>query len=118
MDIYSASDYLPKYLADPVKGSSYDVRTTAFQDALGTQKSRWEWLEEKIPVNAPYFNSKGYPHDVSVTGETTSDVNSITETKTRSRPEHELFGLAMLGGGRVFGTAHIFGISLSHIKDD
>lgn len=25
------------------------------------------------------------------------------------RPEHEIFGLAMLGGGRVFGQAHLYG---------
>ncbi len=26
-----------------------------------------------------------------------------------SRPEHAIFGLAMLGGGRVFGAAHVYG---------
>lgn len=26
------------------------------------------------------------------------------------RPEHAIFGLAMLGGGRVYGQAHLYGM--------
>jgi hypothetical protein len=46
VDIYSASDFLPKTLLDAEKGPSYDVRKTAFQDTMGTMQTRWEWFEE------------------------------------------------------------------------
>ncbi|KAF9493340.1 S-adenosyl-L-methionine-dependent methyltransferase [Pleurotus eryngii] len=77
LDIYSASDKLPQILVDPIKGKSNDVKVTAFQEALNTKLSRWEWLEE--------------------------GVKQPDGTVTR-RPELDIFGLAMLGGGRVLGT--------------
>lgn len=95
---------------DPVKGPSYDVRVTPFQDAVGTKKPRWEWLEELIPVNAPDIGGQGYPRNVAGIDETKPRPDANGRTETTSRPEHELFGLAMLGGGKVFGTAHIYGI--------
>jgi hypothetical protein len=109
LDLYSASDYLPKTLVDPVKGPSYDVAQTAFQDAVGTEKPRWEWLEEKIHAHQDTFERQGYPRGAHRTLE-----NEATGAKigTKARPEQEIFGRAMVGGGRVFGTAHIYGLSI------
>lgn len=81
-DIYTASDKLPQILRDPVKGQSFDVTCTAFQEALGTKLARWEWLEE---------------------GEQQPDGT------VKPRPALEVFSLAMLGSGRVFGTPLIHG---------
>jgi len=36
------------------------------------------------------------------------DVKGSGETLV-PRPEHSIFGLAMLGGGKVFGQAHLYG---------
>ncbi|CUS10370.1 unnamed protein product [Tuber aestivum] len=107
LDLYSASDYFPKYLVDPVNGHSYDVHNTAWQPAVGTKKSRWEWLEEKIPADAADFGRQGYPRNVVAVGETKVERPVPTSTETKPRPELEIFGLAMLGGGKVTGTAHI-----------
>ena len=105
-DVYTASDRLPTTLLDPQKGHSYKVDETAFQDALGTTKTRWEWLEEKISPDDILNRGVGYP-GVPVAGK--DNANGGAEQKMVSRPELEIFGLAMLGGGRVFGAAHPYG---------
>ena len=109
LDLYSAADYFPKTLVDPIKGPSYDVHLTAWQDAVGTKKSRWEWLEEQIPIDTDDFGRQGYPRNVVGVGETKVEPRAPNSTETKPRPELEIFGLAMLGGGKVTGTAHIHG---------
>ena len=186
LDLFSAADHLPSNLADPITGSSYDVTQTAFQSAVGTTLPRWEWLEERLPLDFKELRGPGYPGKyvdarsepnafnhgtrstvdddplstiinalstinsaVSVisnsasaiddaapltksavsaaTNGTTSAANNATpvangvarkdavtngsfgeQKATRPRAELEVMGLAMLGGGRVFGAAHIF----------
>lgn len=89
------------------------MRVTPFQDAVGTKKSRWEWLEEQIPLDASDFGRQGYPQNVMGLDQLKLEASISKKTETKPRPEHEIFGLGMLGGGRVFGTAHIFGIYLA-----
>ena len=48
----------------------------------------------------------GYPGLPSLKEE---NVDEAFEGKMISRPEHELFGLVMLGGGLVSGAAHPYG---------
>jgi len=80
------------------------VSETAFQEAVGTSKPRWEWLEEKVKVKELSSKHASYP------GMPDSNLRTIgSEESLVSRPELEIFGLAMLGGGRVFGTAHVYG---------
>ncbi|KKA24443.1 O-methyltransferase [Rasamsonia emersonii CBS 393.64] len=103
LDIYNASDQLPKYLLSD-QGASYDVRETAFQRAVNTTKARWDWLAERVspaqiqPQNTPY---PGVPdvHNWNLVPGADGLVG---------RPELENFGLAMVGGGKVTGTAHAF----------
>lgn len=107
-DLYTASDRLPRTLLDPKRGQSYDVDSTAFQSAVGTTKPRWEWLEGRIPAQELLDPSgQGYPGafgpDVQIALDS-EDTDGLVK-----RPEHATFGLAMLGGGRVTGTAHLFG---------
>lgn len=106
LDLYTASDNLPKYLLGE-KGHSYKVDETAWQVAVGTTKSRWDWLEEKnSPKDLTAPRGAGYPGLPSFKQENT---NGTSEEKLARRPEHEVFGLAMLGGGMVFGAAHPYG---------
>ncbi|EED80501.1 predicted protein [Postia placenta Mad-698-R] len=70
--IYTASDKLPAVLFNPVKSRSYSLEETAFQEAFNT--SYWEYLETDV----------GEPDAVA-----------------KRRQEREVFGLAMVGGGRV-----------------
>lgn len=108
LDIYTASDHLPKHLLGE-KGHSYQVDETAFQDAVGTVKSRWDWLEEKhAPDNLLASTVTGYPGLPSLK----QDMNRVSKEKLINRPEHGVFGLAMLGGGLVFGAAHPYGKTL------
>lgn len=113
-DIYSASDYLPRYLLDGEKGESYDVACTPWQDAVGTKQARWDWLEETTKVQdllKGHCGSDGCPS--AYPGPFGLTLKSSTEGKQADervpRPEHEIFGLAMLGGGRVTGEAHLYG---------
>ncbi|KAI9672395.1 MAG: hypothetical protein M1817_003417 [Caeruleum heppii] len=119
MDLYSASDYLPKYLVDPVKGPSYDGAVTPWQDAFGTEKLRWEWLEEMVPAGPHQMERKGYPRGEDIKellsnghtnerNEETRKAGDVQGKDLEKRPEHEIFGLAMLGGGKIFGTAHLY----------
>jgi hypothetical protein len=95
---------MPKYLLGP-KGSSYQVDETPWQAAHGTTKTRWDWLEEKIPCEELAKEGPGYPGypDVKVALKGAMEGNLI------ERPEHKIFSLAMLGGGMVYGSAHPYG---------
>ena len=105
-DIYTASDHLPRSLLGD-KGHSFKVDETPWQDAFGTTKSRWDWLEEKCPPkDLMKASGAGYPGLPSLKH---VDGDEAFEEKWISRPEHELFGLAMLGGGLVSGAAHPYG---------
>ncbi|KAJ2985293.1 hypothetical protein NUW58_g5614 [Xylaria curta] len=113
LDLYSSSDYLPRYLSDPKKGASYAVDTTPWQEALNTHKARWDWLEEEVRVDvlqAGNNSSDGglcsYPGVFGAELQHACD-NQKSATLIK-RPEHSIFGLAMVGGGRVFGQAHLY----------
>ncbi|KAM0657531.1 hypothetical protein ACHAPH_006636 [Verticillium nonalfalfae] len=73
LDLYTASDHLPRALHDSVKGSSYAVDQTAWQDALGVSKSRWDWLEENTSASDLH---KGY--NAAVQGTTDTDTAART----------------------------------------
>ena len=95
---------MPKTLLDAEKGSSYRVNETAFQDALDTNKTRWEWLEEKVS-SSDCTRGAGYPGLPALK----NVVSGSTSDNLLSRPELEIFNLSMLGGGRVHGAAHPYG---------
>jgi hypothetical protein len=108
LEVYTASDHLPKTLSHPVKGASYSVSETAFQDALGTTKPRWEWIREKTTISEINEQMVGYPgYPSRIQGEGQEVVN---------RPELEIFELAMTGGGQVFGECHVYGASRFHLS--
>ena len=105
-DIYTASDHLPRFLLGD-KGHSFKVDETPWQDAFGTTRSRWDWLEEKCtPRDLMKASGAGYPGLPSFKDK---EVDEAFGEKMISRPEHKLFGLAMLGGGLVSGAAHPYG---------
>lgn len=104
-DLYTASDHLPSYLLSS-KGHSYKVEETAFQNAVGTKKPRWDWLEEKITRAAVNDGGLGYP---GVPAVEKLYFEGQEEHAAIARPELETFGLAMTGGGKVYGTAHLYG---------
>ena len=103
-DLYTSSDHLPRYLLGP-KGHSYDVDETSFQEAVGTNKVRWDWLEEEVSQEELRARGIGYP------GVPAADelFEGLAEGSLVRRPEHETFSLAMIGGGRVYGAAHPYG---------
>ncbi|GFF50688.1 sterigmatocystin 8-O-methyltransferase [Aspergillus udagawae] len=107
LDIYSASDFLPKTLLDAEKGPSYDVRKTAFQDTMGTTQTRWEWFEEQVAAGQlKDYPSGGYP---GPWGPTLNDkIKDKAPDELVTRPEHANFCLAMFAGGLVFGGAHLY----------
>ncbi|KAI0966730.1 S-adenosyl-L-methionine-dependent methyltransferase [Xylaria arbuscula] len=115
LDIYSASDYLPVALTDSNLASSYKVNETAFNLAVGTDLPRWGWLEERIPTSdVRRVSSQGYPRPTGVLSEKANTNGDISEPRNRRqisgrnvpRPELEIFGKAMVGGGKVLCAAH------------
>lgn len=118
-DVYTASDYLPRTLRDPTKGPSYAVEVTPFQDAVGTKAPRWTWLEETPAArdllagrNGPDGKESAYPGNYGTEMQGIAEkvgAGQISDDTKVPRPEHGLFGLAMVGGGRVFGEAQLYG---------
>jgi hypothetical protein len=108
-DLYSASEALPRALLDPELGPSYSVKETAFQKAANTTAERWNWLEEEVTV-AELQSGSGSAYPGPFGPELTQAVDSKSPETLVKRPEHAVFGLAMVGGGRVFGVAHLFGM--------
>jgi hypothetical protein len=114
-DLYTASDALPRALLDPEIGSSYSVNQSAWQKAVGTTKERWNWLEEGTSGTELKNAELGaYPGPFGP--EVTAAIQSNDGRESIPRPELDIFGLAMLGGGRVFGVAHLFGMLTIHSK--
>ncbi|KAL4900543.1 hypothetical protein BDW74DRAFT_182629 [Aspergillus multicolor] len=105
-DLYSASDALPRTLLDPDFGSSYLVTQTAFQKAVHTSKERWNWLEEDVTSHELANGDFGqYPGPF---GPEVLEIAKGPAADKVKRPEHGTFGLAMLGGGRITGVAHLY----------
>ena len=82
------------------------MEETAFQNAVGTSKARWDWLEEKITRKEAILVGPGYP---GVPAIEKLYFDQQDEVAAIPRPELETFGLAMTGGGKVYGTAHLYG---------
>lgn len=112
-EAFTASDRLPKTLLDPSTGPSYDVTRTAWQDAIGTTKPRWEWIEERVEPDKLLDSGYHYPGIPSLILEP----QPPGEDGLVARPELEIMGLAMVGGGRVFGAAHVFGTIILSCPD-
>jgi hypothetical protein len=106
-EAFSASDRLPRNLLHPETGPSYDVTKTAWQDAVQTTKSRWDWIEERVEQDKLLDSGGHYPGIPSVVIEP----QQKGDDGLVARPELAIMGLAMIGGGRVFGSAHVHGES-------
>jgi hypothetical protein len=104
-EAFTASDRLPKTLLDPEIGPSYELQKTAWQDAVGTTKTRWQWIEERVEQDQILSSGGHYPGIPSLVIEP----QPIGEDGLVARPELAIMGLAMVGGGRVLGSAHIHG---------
>lgn len=125
MEPYAASEALPEALNDPEFATSYDVDKTAFQLATGSTLPMWAWLEEKIPIEDAkkammhrHHDHDNYPPSpppepqqkeegggvagAALPAPTTNGVEMV------HRPLFDIFGLAMVGGGRAAGAAHFF----------
>ncbi|KAL4940293.1 hypothetical protein BDV06DRAFT_230434 [Aspergillus oleicola] len=101
LDIYTASDQLPRYLLGNT-GASYKVNETAWQKAVGTTKARWDWLAERVSLDEVRPRNAPYPGLIDVKHLTPGADGLFT------RPELDNFGLAMVGGGKVSGAAHAY----------
>jgi hypothetical protein len=106
-EAFSASDRLPRNLLHPETGPSYDVTKTAWQDTIQTTKSRWDWIEERVEQDKLLDSGGHYPGIPSLVIEP----QPKGEDGLVARPELAIMGLAMIGGGRVFGSAHVHGKS-------
>ncbi|MCJ1469188.1 hypothetical protein MMC07_007821 [Pseudocyphellaria aurata] len=111
-ELYSASDHLPRYLRDAKKGASYKVDEAPFQEAVGTSKPVWGWLEEKVTVRELRSKQVSHPGFLDPTVPAADDEESVV-----SRPALENMGLAMVGLGRVVGAAHVYDYPWASLED-
>ncbi|GAQ08549.1 beta-lactamase-like protein 2 [Aspergillus lentulus] len=110
---FTSSDRLPHTLLDPDTGPSYDVAKTAWQNAVCTKKTRWEWIEERVAPEKLLESGGHYPGIPSlVLGLPPREDDGLV-----ARPELEIMGLSMVGGGRVFGTAHVYDFPWASLGD-
>lgn len=107
----AAAMQLPLVLNDPVLGSSYDDTKAAFQKAMGTESSYWEWMEE-MPSVSDLKEGRVGDHYTGVWGSQLEEtVERHADEECLPRPELGLFSIAMQGSGRVGGRAHLHGTS-------
>ncbi|KAL9034022.1 MAG: hypothetical protein Q9214_007235, partial [Letrouitia sp. 1 TL-2023] len=104
-DIYTSSDHLPNHLLGP-KGHSYSVEETAWQEALGYPKARWDWLEEHVTLEETFNLGPGYPGIPGASEMFKESASSGVKGDKIPRPELAAFGLAMTAGGRIHGAPH------------
>ncbi|KAK1143900.1 hypothetical protein N8T08_006015 [Aspergillus melleus] len=105
-DLFSCAEHLPQTLFDPEWGVSYDVRKTAFQRALNTTQSRWEWLESSPTEDIASETGRRGSNYPGIPGEDGPEKYGTNGCPTK-RPELALFSMAMMGGGRVTARSHI-----------
>ena len=79
---------------------------TAWHEAHASSKPRWEWLADKIHPSQIQNEGVGYPGvpDPSQFAHLMPD-----DDGNIPRPELELFGLAMVGGGRAISASQPYG---------
>ncbi|KAI5925278.1 S-adenosyl-L-methionine-dependent methyltransferase [Camillea tinctor] len=103
---YTACDYLPDMLVHPKMGPSYKLEETAFNLAIGTEQSCWDWISNKAPAsrvrrspNFDYFRGTQSNDQKAANG----DAGEMMH-----RREIEFFGQAMFGAGKVFSSPLVF----------
>ncbi|PKY04557.1 S-adenosyl-L-methionine-dependent methyltransferase [Aspergillus campestris IBT 28561] len=104
-DLFSCAEHLPHTLFDREWGPSYDVHKTAFQRAMGTSQSRWEWLEGQ-PLENEGISEAWRTNYPGIPGQETV-VKQSGAAFQQQRPELQLFSVAMVGGGRVTTRTHV-----------
>jgi len=78
---------------------------------MGTTKERWTWLEEgTTPVELEQRHSGKGTYSGPFGPDVAEKVEQRRPDEQVRRPELDVFGLAMLGGGAVLGSAHLYGL--------
>ena len=83
---------------------------TPWQDAVGTTQSRWDWLDEKVTYDdyKKSMDSSGYP---GAFGDELDSFKALAKDGVSvARPEHSIFGLAMVETGEVLSRPHLYGM--------
>ncbi|KIW81975.1 hypothetical protein Z517_05001 [Fonsecaea pedrosoi CBS 271.37] len=108
---YAASECLPQVLANPATRNSYDPRKTAFQQAVGTKLSLFDWMNETVLESEVDWRPRSrqrHPLEGDEEGQGDGDGQDgpsrphLSGQKTVPRPEKNLFNLAI--SGQVRGT--------------
>ncbi|KAK9414632.1 putative O-methyltransferase domain-containing protein [Seiridium unicorne] len=103
---YTASDHLPAVLSD-AQSRSYDPQKTAFQQAVGTGLSIFDWMNKEVPADDTDWRA-GTMSQSSVPQPSPSadGLNDAAIVKMVPRPEKKLFHQAMAGLDR--GSGHFY----------
>ncbi|KAH8882922.1 O-methyltransferase A [Thozetella sp. PMI_491] len=110
LQTFTPLEYWPRSLYDPIDGPSYTPMPQCFQQALGTKKPYWEWLEEKISVKALregcLNGSDGGPSPYSglFGSELARTIEGRSDDELLPRPELAIFSKAMIGHVNYFSA--------------
>ncbi|OAL29887.1 hypothetical protein AYO22_01793 [Fonsecaea multimorphosa] len=99
---YTASDFLPQALVNPATRDSHDPRKTAFQQAVGTKLSLFEWMNELVPESEVNWRPRAVrKHPCEEDDDDNGPLKShVSSQKMVPRPEKQLFNLAISGQGK------------------
>jgi hypothetical protein len=108
---YTASDFLPSVLKDAGLKPNHGPTRTAFQQAVGTDLSIFEWMHQLVPSSDTDWrpgHARKHSEDEGVNGLACEIRNPTPRTSKElvPRPEEELFQLGMAGLGRGTGQYH------------
>lgn len=113
----TAAMQLPRVLNDTVLGSSYNQTEASFQEAMGTSKDYWGWMEESVSVKDLKDGRVGKYYSGVWGSQLEHTVEGRADDECVPRPELDLFSSAMQGSGRISGRAHYHGPSSSRQLD-
>ncbi|KIV82206.1 hypothetical protein PV11_04333 [Exophiala sideris] len=112
---YSASDFLPSVLTNPVVGHSYEPMETAFQQAAGTRLPLFNWLHEKVSESETDWR----PQPLRMHPVESEAVHSEAPNQHKvPRPEKQLFESAMAGLGRSNELSQIHDFPWNELCDN
>lgn len=114
---YAASDIFLDTLSNPAVSHTYDSNKTAFQQAVGTQLSLFDWMQQMVPETdadwrpLPLRKHPCEEDDTPVGFEDSSQ-------RVIPRPEKQQFQLVMAGVGRVYGQGLVHDFPWKNLNQD
>ncbi|KIW65329.1 hypothetical protein, variant [Phialophora macrospora] len=117
---YTASDFLPKALANSAIVDGNDQKKTAFQEAVGTELSLFDWMNEMVAESDTDWRPRRLCQHIGEEENGDGQTSPSTQISSQNmvpRPEKQLFNLAMSGLGRGTEQYHVLDFPWKDLDD-